>query len=102
MAWFLELKHHGKDMYPILKEKFKTRRFIPLRCALGGTGCGARRDIQSVRLFQYRNPAATCRNIRPYFRKRPELIDKFLLGESSIFLCGRMKEKQQQDADCKK
>jgi alpha-galactosidase/6-phospho-beta-glucosidase family protein len=23
MAWFLELKHHGKDVYPLLKEKFK-------------------------------------------------------------------------------
>ena len=38
----------------------------------------------------------------PYFRKRPELIDKFLLGESKHFSFeGRVKEKLEQDAEMK-
>jgi len=103
MAWFLELKHHGKDMYPILKEKFKDPAIYSSEEAHWAGPDVVRAEI--YRAFGYFNTESSrhMSEYTPYFRKRPELIDKFLLGESKHFsFAGRVKEKQEQDAELQK
>ena len=103
MAWFLELKHHGKDMYPILKEKFKDPAIYSSEDAHWAGPDVVRAEIYKA--FGYFNTESSrhMSEYTPYFRKRPELIDKFLLGESKHFsFAGRVKEKQEQDAELQK
>jgi alpha-galactosidase len=103
MAWFLELKHHGKDMYPILKEKFKDPAIYSSEEAHWAGPDVVRAEIYKA--FGYFNTESSrhMSEYTPYFRKRPELIDKFLLGESKHFsFAGRVKEKQEQDAELQK
>ena len=103
MAWFLELKHHGKDMYPILKEKFKDPAIYSSEDAHWAGPDVVRAEIYKA--FGYFNTESSrhMSEYTPYFRKRPELIDKFLLGESKHFsFAGRVKEKEEQDAELHK
>ena len=103
MAWFLELKHHGRDMYPILKEKFKDPAIYSSEEAHWAGPDVVRAEIYKA--FGYFNTESSrhMSEYTPYFRKRPELIDKFLLGESKHFsFAGRVKEKQEQDAELQK
>ena len=103
MAWFLKLQHHGKDMYPILKEKFKNPAIYSSEDAHWAGPDVVRAEIYKA--FGYFNTESSrhMSEYTPYFRKRPELIDKFLLGESEHFsFAGRVKEKQEQDAELQK
>ena len=103
MAWFLKLQHHGNDMYPILKEKFKNPAVYSSEDAHWAGPDVVRAEIYKA--FGYFNTESSrhMSEYTPYFRKRPELIDKFLLGESEHFsFAGRVKEKQEQDAELQK
>ncbi len=102
MAWFLKLQHHGQDMYPLLKEKFKDPAVYSNDNAHWAGPDMVRAEIYKA--FGYFNTESSrhMSEYTPYFRKRPELIDKFLLGESKHFSFeGRVKEKLEQDAEMK-
>ncbi len=79
MAWFLELKWRGMDAYPLLREKFKDPEVYSRPDA---HWAGA--DIVRVEIFKafgYFNTESSqhMSEYVPYFRKRPELFEKFKL-----------------------
>ena len=65
MAWFLKLQMKGKDMYPLLREKFKDPRFIqsPIRTGRGRMSYAQKSSRHSA--ISIPNPASTCRSILP-------------------------------------
>jgi len=102
MAWFLKLKWHGEDMYPRLAEKFKDPAIYSGEKAHWAGPDVVRAEIYKA--FGYFNTESSrhMSEYTPYFRKRPELIDKFSLGESPRFsLKGREEERVRQDAELK-
>ena len=102
MAWFLKLKWHGEDVYPLLKKKFKDPAIYSAEDAHWAGPDVVRAEI--FKAFGYFNTESSrhMSEYVPYFRKRPELIDKFLLGESKHFsFAGRAQEKLEQDAEMK-
>jgi len=80
MAWFLELKWRGRDAYPLLREKFSDPEVYSRPDA---HWAGA--DIVRVEIFKafgYFNTESSqhMSEYVPYFRKRPELFERFKLG----------------------
>lgn len=70
MAWFTELVHKGRDMYPILKKKAKDNKALyerdPVKFEL----------LFHLGYFVTESSGHMSEYV-PYFRKRPELIDKY-------------------------
>ena len=81
MAWFLELKWHGKDAYPLLREKFRDPEIYSRPDAHWAGADNVRADI--FKAFGYFNTESSqhMSEYVPYFRKknRPELFEKFKL-----------------------
>jgi len=80
MAWFLELKWRGKDAYPLLREKFEDPGLYSRPDAHW-----AGPDIVRVEIFKafgYFNTESSqhMSEYVPYFRKRPELFERFKLA----------------------
>ncbi len=78
MAWFLELKWRGEDAYPLLKEKFKDPEIY------SGPEGWTEPDIvraEIYKAFGYFNTESSrhMSEYVPYFRKRPELCERFKL-----------------------
>ena len=78
MAWFLELKWRGEDAYPLLREKFKDPEIYSR--PEGWT------EPDIVRAEIYKAFGYFCTELSrhmseyvPYFRKRPELFERFKL-----------------------
>lgn len=69
MAFFLEIKENGKDLYPILKEKIKDEKFYNRE--------KVRNEI--FKTFGYYVTESSGHNSEyvPWFRKRPDLILKY-------------------------
>ncbi|WP_176012715.1 alpha-glucosidase/alpha-galactosidase [Victivallis sp. Marseille-Q1083] len=82
LAWFVELSHKGRDLYPLLKEKARTdAEFLaqdPIR-------------LDMMLYFDHfvTESSGHFSEYLPYYRKRPELIAKHCgkgyLGESSFY-----------------
>ena len=73
MAWFLKLHWRGKDAYPLLAEKFKDPNVYSR---------SSRPDTVRVLIFKafgYFNTESSrhMSEYVPYFRKRPELLERF-------------------------
>jgi alpha-galactosidase len=101
MAWFLELKHHGKDIYPLLKEKFKDPAVYsgPNAHVFGA-------DIVRAEVFKAFGYYCTetsphLSEYLPYFRKRPELIERFKLQMIERNVVEREKMRQANEASLK-
>ncbi|MBN1285994.1 MAG: alpha-galactosidase [Anaerolineae bacterium] len=80
-AWFTELKRGGEDMYPVLRERIKDPNIYEL-------------DPVRFEVMKYLGAFVTessghFSEYVPYFRKRPELIEKYCrahyLGESGFY-----------------
>lgn len=68
MSWFVELKHNGKDMYPILREKMNDPEFLA-------------QDPVKLDAMQYlgafvSESSGHFSEYIPYYRKRQDLIDR--------------------------
>ena len=99
MAWFLELKWQGKDAYPLLREKLKDPAIYSAPDAHW-----AGPDVVRVEIFKAFGYFVTESSVHmstyvPYFRKRPELIDKFKLNALSFEQWTESRKKQ--DAEFK-
>jgi len=97
MAWFLELKWRGKDAYPILREKFKDPKVYSRPDA---HWAGA--DIVRVEIFKafgYFNTESSqhMSEYVPYFRKRPELLERFKLIDPVKRLETMQKRRREQE-----
>ncbi len=82
MAWFLELKWRGEDAYPLLREKFKDPDIYSRPDERGFWGPDiARAEIFKAFGYFHSESSQHISEYVPYFRKRPELFDRFrLLG----------------------
>jgi alpha-galactosidase len=83
MAWFLDLKWRGKDAYPLLREKLQDPAVYS-----GPEAHWAGPDVVRAEIFKAFGYFVTESSIHmggyvPYFKKRPELIEKFKLDEKS-------------------
>ena len=83
MAWFLDLKWRGKDAYPLLREKLGDPAVYS-----GPEAHWAGPDVVRAEIFKVFGYFVTESSMHmggyvPYFKKRPELIEKFKLDEKS-------------------
>ena len=79
MAWFLKLKWHGKDVYPLIREKFKDPAIYSAPDAHWAGPDMVRAEI--FKAFGYFNTESSVHmsEYTPYFRKRPDLFEKYKL-----------------------
>jgi alpha-galactosidase len=79
MAWFLELKIHRKDAYPILREKLKDPAVYSKSDAHWAGPDNVRAKVfEAFGLFVTESSKHMSEYV-PYFRKRPELFNQFNL-----------------------
>jgi len=80
MAWFLELKWRGKNVYPLLREKFEDPDLYSRPDAHWAGPDMVRVEI--FKAFGYFNTESSqhMSEYVPYFRKRPELFERFKLA----------------------
>jgi len=102
MAWFLKLKWREEDAYPLLREKFKDPSIYSRPDA---HWAGA--DIVRVEIFKafgYFNTESSqhMSEYVPYFRKRPELFEKYKLVVASERIKGMEAWGPQQDEQIRK
>jgi len=82
MAWFTELSHNGRDLYPELKDKVQSDAELweadPVRF-----------DMMLHFGYFVTESSGHCSEYVPYYRKRPELIAKYCreryLGQSGFY-----------------
>ena len=81
-SWFLELKWHGEDLYPRLKEMFKdpdvfSKPNSPYKSS----------DITEVEMMQtfgyFSSGGGHLTISLPYFRRKPELLERYKLSDES-------------------
>jgi len=80
MAWFLELKLHGEDAYPLLRKKFEDPEVYSRPDAHWAGADIVRAEI--FKAFGYFNTESSqhMSEYVPYFRKRPELLEEYKLA----------------------
>ena len=106
MAWFLELKWHGEDAYPLLREKFKDPGVYSAPDAHWGGPDVVRAELFKTFGYYVTEASWIVANAVPYFYKknRPEVLEQYKLrslpllrnreesGESSIRDDNRLKQ----------
>jgi alpha-galactosidase len=99
MAWFLKLQWHGKDVYPILREKFKDTAIYSASNAHWAGPDMVRAEI--FKAFGYFNTESSVHmsEYTPYFRKRPELFEKYKL--KYLFDDDWIKKRREEDEEFK-
>jgi alpha-galactosidase len=82
LAWFTELSHNGKDLYPILKKKIEKDPKLLAEDPV-------RFDVMKYFDYFVTESSGHFSEYLPYYRKRQELIDKHCgpryLGQSSFY-----------------
>ena len=99
MAWFLELKWQGKDAYPRLREKLKDTAVYSVADAHWAGPDVVRAEIFKAFGYFVTESSVHMSTYVPYFRKRPELIDKFKLNTLRFEQWAESRKKQ--DAEFK-
>jgi alpha-galactosidase len=99
MAWFLELKWRGKDAYPLLREKLKDPAIYSAPDAHWAGPDVVRAEIFKAFGYFVTESSVHMSTYVPYFRKRPQIIDKFKLNTLSFEQWTESRKKQ--DAEFK-
>ena len=99
MAWFLELKWQGKDAYPLLREKLKDYAVYSAADAHWAGPDVVRAEIFKAFGYFVTESSVHMSTYVPYFRKRPELIEKFKLNTLTFTQWTESRKKQ--DAEFK-
>ena len=95
-SWFLEIKRNGEDLYPLLREKFKDSDSY-LR-PLSPDGRVDPIEIEMFKTFGYFDTGGGHLSISlPYFRRKPELLERYKLGDVSREYVLPMIEKQTEE-----
>ena len=103
MAWFLEFKWNGRDAYPLLREKFKNPAVYEDMNAHWAGPDVVRAEVFKAFGYFVTESSRHMSEYVPYFRKRPELIGKFKLGNFGKFAAeAREQERKDQDAEMKR
>jgi alpha-galactosidase len=79
MAWFLNLRWHGQDAYPLLREKFKDPSVYSGPDAHVFGADIVRAEVFKAFGYYCTETSPHLSEYLPYFRKRPELIEKYKL-----------------------
>lgn len=79
MAWFLEFKWKGNDAYPLLREKFKDPEVYSKPDAHWAGADIVRAEIFKALGYFNTESSQHMSEYVPYFRKRPELFEKYKL-----------------------
>jgi alpha-galactosidase len=78
-SWFLEILYKGQDLYPTLKEKINQMAVSDQHEA--GHGGESPVEIESLKTFGYFSSGYGHLSISlPYFRRTPELMEKYKVG----------------------
>ena len=76
-AWFLELKRHGKDVYPLLKEKLKDPAvYADPQSKRGGPDI-VRAEVCKTFGYYVTESSGHIASYTPYFRKKPETMKHY-------------------------
>ncbi|MEM2457219.1 MAG: alpha-glucosidase/alpha-galactosidase [Candidatus Bathyarchaeia archaeon] len=102
MAWFLELKWRGVDAYPMLREKFKDPS-VYMRDDAHWAGADIVR-VEIFKAFGYFNTESSqhMSEYLPYFRKRPDLFERFKLVNPLERLDSMESRRAMQDEELRK
>jgi len=79
MAWFLKLQWHRKDVYPLLREKFKDQSIYSAPNAHWAGPDMVRAEIFKTFGYFHTESSVHMSEYTPYFRKRPELFKMYQL-----------------------
>jgi alpha-galactosidase len=101
MAWFLRLSWNGDDAYPLLRERFQDPTIYSTP-----TAHWAGPDIVRVEIFKafgYFNTESSqhMSEYVPYFRKRPELFEKYKLKNRLDWMDDVQQRRSQQNLQLK-
>ena len=100
-AWFIELKRHGKDLYPKLRETF-TEPAVYLRpnSPLGHVDLV---EVAMMREFGYFTSGGQHLTMSlPYFRRKPELLARYNINSLTEMYGYVERELQERDEELKK
>ena len=102
MAWFLEFEWRGRDAYSLLRERFRDPAIFSRPDAHWAGPDIVRAEI--FRAFGYFNTESSqhMSEYVPYFRKRPELFEKFKLVVAFDQTSDREERRRRQDEGLKK
>jgi alpha-galactosidase len=98
MAWFLEMKWRGEDAYPLLREKFKDYALYSKPDAHWAGPDVVRAEIFKAFGYFVTESSRHMSEYVPYFRKRPELIEKYKLEDTGRF-APEAREQERKDQD---
>lgn len=102
MAWFLQLKWRGQDAYPMLREKFQDPAvYSGLQAHVFGPDI-VRADVFKAFGYYCTETSPHLSEYLPYFRKRPELIEKFKLTMTVRNDAEREKMRLEKDAELRR
>jgi alpha-galactosidase len=81
-SWFLEVKYKGEDLYPVLRKKIDD---IPISDEHESSpGKESTVEIEMFKTFGYFSSGFGHLTISlPYFRRKPELLERYKLGDQS-------------------
>jgi alpha-galactosidase len=94
MAWFLELLWNGEDAYPLLREKFEDPSIYTKPNAHWAGYDIVRAKIFKAFGFYVTESSQHMSEYVPYFRKRPDLLEKYKL----VYRMNRMREMKERRA----
>jgi alpha-galactosidase len=102
MAWFLELRWRGEDAYPLLRERFKDPGVYS-----GPEAHWAGPDLVRVEIFRAFGYFVTessqhMSEYVPYFRKRPELLERFRLAYRLDMIEGMLERRAMAEEEMKR
>jgi alpha-galactosidase len=81
-SWFLEILYKGKDMYPMLRERIKEVKLSAEHEAHPGHESPI--EIEMLETFGYFTSGFGHLSISlPYFRRKPELLERYRLSDES-------------------
>jgi alpha-galactosidase len=94
MAWFLDLTWQGKDVYPLLREKFKDPA-VYSRPDVNTLGADiVRAEVFKAFGYYCTETSPHLSEYLPYFRKNPELIERYKVGMMERTIPEREKMRQ--------
>jgi alpha-galactosidase len=95
-SWLLEIKYKGEDLYPRLREMVDKIKISDEHESTPGTESAV--EVEMFKTFGYFSTGFGHLTISlPYFRRKPELLEKYKLGDQSREYVIPLIEKQAED-----
>ena len=100
-AWFIELRWHGKDLYPRLRETFRDPAvYLKHNSAVGHVDLV---EVEALQTFGYFTSGGGHLTLSlPYFRRKPELLERYKINSLTNMYAHVETEITEQDEELKK